>query len=234
MSHYDFDFPGAEREFLKAIELNPNSAYAHLFYSNCYLAPMGRMSEAIAENKKAVELDPLSLPINNFMGMTYLFAEDYEKSYLQFRHTIAMDPTFPLAHQYFSWLLTTMGKYEEGIKEGEKSEMLSGTSSEDATTEAATRLQAFETGGEKGFWQKNLERALQSQKRPGGGLVAPTDMAAAYALAGDKDSAFEWLDKAYAERDGEGITLLKVVPAFKSLRGDPRFTDLLRRLGLPE
>jgi hypothetical protein len=127
-----------------------------------------------------------------------------------------------------------MGKYEEGIKEGEKSEMLSGTSSEDATTEAATRLQAFETGGEKGFWQKNLERALQSQKRPGGGLVAPTDMAAAYALAGDKDSAFEWLDKAYAERDGEGITLLKVVPAFKSLRGDPRFTDLLRRLGLPE
>jgi TolB-like protein/DNA-binding winged helix-turn-helix (wHTH) protein len=233
-SHYDFDFPGAEREFLKAIELNPNSAYAHLFYSNCYLAPMGRMSEAIAENKKAVELDPLSLPINNFMGMTYLFAEDYEKSYLQFRHTIAMDPTFPLAHLYFSWLLTTMGKYEEGIKEGEKSEMLSGASSEDATTEGARRLQAFETGGEKGFWQKNLERALQSQKRPGGGFVAPTDMAAAYALAGDKDSAFEWLDKAYAERDGEGITLLKVVPAFKSLRGDPRFTDLLRRLGLPE
>jgi hypothetical protein len=59
-------------------------------------------------------------------------------------------------------------------------------------------------------------------------------MAAAYALAGDKASAFEWLDKAYAERDGEGITLLKVIPAFKSLRGDPRFTDLLRRLGLPE
>jgi lipoprotein NlpI len=60
-----------------------------------------------------------ALPINNFMGMTYLFAEDYEKSYLQFRHTIAMDPTSPLAHLYFSWLLTTMGKYEEGIKEGE-------------------------------------------------------------------------------------------------------------------
>jgi serine/threonine protein kinase/tetratricopeptide (TPR) repeat protein len=233
-SHYDFDFSGAEREFLKAIELNPNSAYAHFFYSNCYLAPMGRMSEAIAENKKAVELDPLSLPINNFMGMTYLFAEDYEKSYLQFRHTIAMDPTFPLAHLYFSWLLTTMGKYEEGIKENEKSEVLSGASSEDATAEANAMLQAFKTGGERGFWQKNLERALQTQKRPGGGFVAPTDMAAAYALAGDKDSAFEWLDKAYAERDGEGITLLKVVPAFKSLRGDPRFTDLLRRLGLPE
>jgi tetratricopeptide (TPR) repeat protein len=123
-SHYDFDLVGAQREFLKAIELNPNSAYAHLFYSNCYLAPMGRMSEAIAENQRALQLDPLSLPINNFMGMTYMFAENYEKAYQQFQHTIAMDPTFPLAHLYFSWLLTTMGKYEESIKENEKSELL--------------------------------------------------------------------------------------------------------------
>jgi len=233
-SHYEFDFPGAQREFLKAIELNPNSAYAHLFYSNCYLAPMGRMSEAIAENQRALELDPLSLPINNFMGMTYAFAGDYEKAYQQFQHTIAMDPTFPLAHQYFYFLLTTMGRYEEGIKENEKSEVLSGASSEDAATEATTRLQAFNTGGEKGFWQNNLERALEELKQPGGEFVAPGDVAAAYALAGDKDSAFKWLDKAYQERDGETITLLKCDPSFKNLRGDSRFTDLLRRLGLPD
>jgi tetratricopeptide (TPR) repeat protein len=85
--------------------------HAHLFYSNCCLAPMGRMSEAIAENQRALELDPLSLPINNFMGMTYMFAENYEKADQQFQHTVAMDPTFPLAHQYFSWLLVTMGRY---------------------------------------------------------------------------------------------------------------------------
>jgi tetratricopeptide (TPR) repeat protein len=101
-----------------------------------------------------VELDPLSLPINNFMGMTYLFAEDYEKSYLQFRHTIAMDPTFPLAHQYFSWLLVTMGRYEESIEENQKSELLGGSSPEDAAAEAAMMLQAFKTGGERGFYQK--------------------------------------------------------------------------------
>src|SRR5271167_2647702 len=148
-SHYDFDLVGAQREFLKAIELNPNSAYAHLFYSNCYLAPMGRMSEAIAENQRALELDPLSLPINNFMGMTYMFAGDYEKSYEQFQHTIAMDPTFPLAHQYFSFLLTTMGRYEEAIQENEKGELLSGSSPEDAAAEATVMLQAFKTGGEK-------------------------------------------------------------------------------------
>ena len=233
-SHYDFDLVGAQREFLKAIELNPNSAYAHLFYSNCYLAPMGRMSEAIAENQRALQLDPLSLPINNFMGMTYMFAENYEKAYQQFQHTIAMDPTFPLAHLYFSWLLTTMGKYEESIKENEKSELLGGSSPEDAAAEAAAMLQAFKTGGEKGFWQKNLERTLLTLKQSGSDSADATGVASAYALVGDKDNAFKWLDKAYEERDGADIMLLKCVPPFKSLRGDPRFADLLRRLGLPD
>ena len=233
-SHYDFDLVGAQREFLKAIELNPNSAYAHLFYSNCYLAPMGRMSEAIAENQRALQLDPLSLPINNFMGMTYMFAENYEKAYQQFQHTIAMDPTFPLAHLYFSWLLTTMGKYEESIKENEKSELLGGSSPEDAAAEEAAMLQAFKTGGEKGFWQKNLERTLLTLKQSGSDSADATGVASAYALVGDKDNAFKWLDKAYAERDGADIMLLKCVPPFKSLRGDPRFADLLRRLGLPD
>ncbi len=76
-SHYDFDFPGAQREFLKAIELNPNSASAHFFYANSYLLPMGRIPEAIAENKKALELDPLSIPMNNFLGLMYAWAGDY-------------------------------------------------------------------------------------------------------------------------------------------------------------
>jgi TolB-like protein/DNA-binding winged helix-turn-helix (wHTH) protein len=233
LSHYEFDFPGAQREFLRAIELNPNSAYAHLFYSNCYLAPMGRMAEAIAENKKALELDPLSLPINNFMGMTYMFAGDYEKSYQQFQHTISMDPTFPLAHEYFSGLLKMTGRYEEGIEEHEKTEVLGGSSPEDAAAEASIMRQALKTGGEKGMWQKSLELLLAAQKQPG---VVPLTalVAAGYALAGDKDNAFEWLNKAYTERDGDYITLVKVDPSLKNLHGDPRFVDLLRRLGLPE
>ena len=233
-SHYEFDFPGAQKEFLQAIELNPNSAYAHLFYSNCYLSPMGRMTEAIAENKKALELDPLSLPINNFMGMTYMFAGDYDKSYQQFQHTIAMDPTFPLAHEYFSSLLKMMGRFEEGIKEHEKSEVLSGASPEDAAAEATIMRQAFKEGGEKALWEKNLELLLPTLKQPDGELSEPGLVASVYALAGDKDNAFEWLDKAYAERDGEDITLLKCDPTFQNLRSDPRFADLLRRMGLPE
>jgi TolB-like protein/DNA-binding winged helix-turn-helix (wHTH) protein len=233
LSHYEFDFPGAQREFLRAIELNPNSAYAHLFYSNCYLAPMGRMAEAISENKKALELDPLSLPINNFMGMTYMFAGDYEKSYQQFQHTISMDPTFPLAHEYLSGLLKMTGRYEEGIEEHEKTEVLGGFSPEDAAAEANTSREALKVGGEKAMWQKSLELILRAQKRPGA-VTSPGLVASVYALAGDKDSAFEWLNKAYAERDGADITLVKVDPTLKNLRGDPRFADLLRRLGLPE
>jgi tetratricopeptide (TPR) repeat protein len=233
-SHYEFDFPGAEKEFLKAIELNPNSAYAHLFYGNCYLLPVGRTQDAIAENRKALELDPLSLPINNFMGITYAYAGDYEKSYEQFRHTIEMDPTFPLAHLYLSGVLQFMGRYKESIQEFEKSRLLSGSDPDAAGREAADMLQAFNEAGEKGFWQHTLERMLQLPQ----GIQQQSDfagnIAVAYAMAGDKDNAFEWLNKAYEEREGGTITLLKCDPYFEKLRGDPRYLALLHKLGLAE
>jgi tetratricopeptide (TPR) repeat protein len=195
---------------------------------------VGRMSEAIAENQKAMELDPLSLPINNFMGITYMFAGDYEKSYQQFQHTIAMDPTFPLAHQYFAWLLIVMGKYEEAIKENEKAEMLFGATPQKAAADAAPLLNAFKTGGQKGFWKKSLELDLEAKKRAGAGYFPASSIATDYAEMGEKDKAFEWLEKAYEEREGQSITLLKCIPSLQTLRGDPRFADLLRRMGLPE
>jgi TolB-like protein/DNA-binding winged helix-turn-helix (wHTH) protein/Tfp pilus assembly protein PilF len=232
-SHYEFDFPGAEREFLKALEVNPNSPYAHLFYSNCFLMPMGRKAQAIAENKRAMEIDPLSLPINNFMGMTYMFAGDNENAYRQFRHTIAMDPTFPLAHEYFSRLLLTMGRYEESIKEYEKSAVLSGSSPEAAAAEATVMERAFKNGGEKGFWQKQLELELEYSKQPGA-HSSPSYLASVYAQAGQTDKAFGWLEKAYEEREGETLTLLNYEPDYKNLRSDPRFSAMLRKIGLPE
>jgi TolB-like protein/DNA-binding winged helix-turn-helix (wHTH) protein/Flp pilus assembly protein TadD len=232
-SHYEFDFPGAEREFLKALELNPNSPYAHLFYSNCFLMPMGRKAQAIAENKRAVEVDPLSLPINNFMGMTYMMAGDEGNAYRVFQHTIAMDPSFPLAHEYFSWLLLTMGRYEDAIKEHEKSEVLSGSTLEEAAAEATVMQRAFKSGGEKGFWQKHLELVLEARKKPGA-EASPSVLAGAYAMAGQTDKAFEWLEKGYEAREGQDLTLLRCFPAYKNLRGDPRFSAMLRKIGLPE
>lgn len=233
LSHYDFDFPGAEREFQKALQVNPNSAYAHLFYSNCYLMPMGRVEEAIAENKKALELDPLSLPINNFMAESYRFAGDYKDAYAQYQHTIAMDPTFPLAHEYLSWFLIETGKYEAAITEHQKTMLLSGASPAVASSEAAAALQAYQKGGPTGYWRRLLGIILQQRKKNDRSMTA-SDVSTAYALVGDKDNAFAWLDKAYDEREGSAITMIKVEFGWRTLRTDPRFAAFLRRMGLPE
>lgn len=233
MSHYDFDFPGAEREFQKALQLNPNSAYAHLFYSNCYLMPMGRVDQAIAENKKALELDPFSLPINNFMAESYRLAGDYQDAYAQYQHTIAMDPTFPLAHEYLSWFLIETGNYEAAIAEHQKSMLLSGASAEAASTEAAAALQVYQRGGPMGYWRRLLGIIVQQRKKNDRSTTA-SNLAMLYALVGDHDNAFAWLDKAYDERDGGSITLIKVEFGWRSLRADPRFAAFLRRMGLPE
>jgi tetratricopeptide (TPR) repeat protein len=231
-SHYDFDFPGAEHEFLTAIELNPSSAYAHLFYSNCYLLPMGRVQEAIAENRKALDLDPLSLPINNFMAMSYLFAGDYQRAYQQFQHTIGMDPTFPLAHDYLSVLLLATNQYEAAIQEEERADLLRGSSTQDASARAATALKAYRSGGANAYWRWSI-KTLSRTKRPDGSLWAG-GMAIGYAMGGDKDRAFQWLNTAYEQREGQDITLAKVDPFLKNLHGDPRFTAFLKRMGLPE
>jgi TolB-like protein/Tfp pilus assembly protein PilF len=232
-SHYDFDFPGAQREFLKAIELNPNYANAHLFYAGGYLTPMARHEEAIAEMKKAVELDPLSSAINNYMGNTYLFAGEYEKSFQQFQRTIELDPTFPLAHFFFAGLLSEMGRYEEAIQENQRGELLLGVSPERASASAAEFRKALQTRGSKGYWQRNLDATLKGQKQAGTAYFVALDVAGAYARVDDKENAFRWLEKSYQEKEGGSITLLRWQPDFKSLRADRRFADLLRRMGLP-
>jgi predicted Zn-dependent protease len=232
-SHYDFDFPSAQREFLEAIELNPNYSNAHLFYAGAYLTPMGRHEDAIAEMKKALELDPLSLPLNNMMGSTYLWAGDYEKSLQQFQRTIGLDPTFPLVHFFFAGLLTEIGRFEEAIRENQRGELLLGVSPEQAAAEAAEFQKAFQSGGPLGYWQKNLDPTLKAYKQAGTRYFEAAAVAGAYARAGDKQNAFKWVDKSFEDREGQHITLIRWLPDFKSLRADPRFVDLLRRMGLP-
>ena len=227
-SHYDFDLPGAQRDFLKAIELSPNYANAHLYYAGGYLTPMGRHAEAIAEMKKALELDPLSSPLNNYMGMTYLLAGDYQKSVQQLQHTIDLDPTFPLAHFFLASALTEIGKYGEAIEQVQRGALLSGESPEQASAVTAEFLSAFRTGGPNGYWQKNLQATLREQEHGGAGSL---DLATAYARVGDKEKSLEWLQKAYEERNGD-ITLVNSYPDYKCLHGDPRFSALVEAYGI--
>jgi len=96
-AHFDFDWPGAEREFRRAIELNPSDAGSHLFYSNSYLSPLGRHNEAIAEMQEAVRLDPFSLPIQSFLGRTYIWARRYDEAEAHLRATLEIVPNEPAA-----------------------------------------------------------------------------------------------------------------------------------------
>jgi tetratricopeptide (TPR) repeat protein len=134
---------------------------------------------------------------------------------------------------YFFFLLTTMGRYEQAIQEYQTGQLLRGSSPDKAAAEAAAMLKSFKSGGETGFWHRILEENLQARER-GDLTVFASEIASLYALSGDKDKAFEWLDKAYEERDGQDIALLKRDPAYKNMRTDPRFAAMLHRMGLPE
>ena len=169
------------------------------------------------------------------LGRTYLYAGDFEKSYMQFQHTIEMAPTFPLVHLFFGDALALMGRYEEAIREMQKGWLLSGEGAEQAGAEAEALLQAWKKDGEKGFWQKKLEFTLKEREQPPrAGYFPAADVAFAYVKVGDNDKAFEWLEKAYQDRAGQDISSIRCSPRYKNLQGDPRFAGLVRRLGLPE
>jgi tetratricopeptide (TPR) repeat protein len=164
------------------------------------------------------------------MGMTYLFAGDYQASVRQFQHTIDLDPTFPLAHFFFSSCLAAIGKYEQAIEEMQKGQLLAGASPDDATALTAEFRKAFRAGGANGYWQKNLEITLKEHEQNGNGAFA---LATAYARVGNKEKALEWLAKSFEEKDPD-ITLVNYDQAFKGLRGNPGFSALLKHIGLPD
>jgi len=226
LAAYDLDWPAAEREFRRALQLNPRYASAHHWYALRYLAPMGRLDEAIAEMKRAQELDPLSPIISTNLGMAYYYARQYDQAMEQYRKTLEMDPNFIAATFRLIGIYEQEGKYQEAIAATPRMmPNIRGHSSD-----AAALRQGYAASGAKGYWQKQLEWMTQEFRQP---YLPASDLAGVYARLGDKEQAFTALEKAYEERDG-GLNLLNVDPAFDSLRADPRFADLARRLGLPQ
>jgi len=221
---FDWDFPGAEKEFKRAIELNPRYATAHEWYA-LYLATMGRTQEAIAEARLAQQVDPLSLVMNSALGRVYHFARQYDKAIEQLRKTIDLDPNFASAHFDIAWSYLQKGMNAEAIAEFQKGLAITGRN--------PTRLAAFAAiqarAGNTGEAMKILNELKKLSDRS---YVPAFTMAMAYTGLGDKDQAFAWLEKVYEERGG-GILFVTVDSSFDPLRSDPRFADLLRRLGLP-
>jgi TolB-like protein/DNA-binding winged helix-turn-helix (wHTH) protein/Tfp pilus assembly protein PilF len=218
---FDWDFDAAGREFRRAIELNPGYATAHHWYS-WHLALVGNFDEAIVEMRKAENLDPLSLIINADLAELLVLAHAYDESIRQSRKTIEMDPNFALAHNQLGQAYLEKQMPGDAVAELEKAVQLSGGS----PTVIANLARAYAASGKRA---EALKLLSDLKKRRSPGYSRASEIAVIYASLGDSDQAMNWLERSYEERFNPGVLLR---PGFDPLRKDPRFEDLVRRIGL--
>jgi tetratricopeptide (TPR) repeat protein len=218
---FDWDFASAEQEFRRAIELNPNYATAHHWYA-WHLSLLGRNREAISEMKKAKDLDPLSLIINADLAELYLIAHSYDESMQQSRRTIEMDANFALAHNQLAQAYLQKQRFDEAVAELQKAIQISGGS----PTFTANLARTYAAMGRRNEATGLLDD-LKKHSSPG--YSRASEIAAVYVALGDNDRAMTWLEKGYEERFNPGVLLR---PGFDPIRSDPRFQNLLHRIGL--
>jgi TolB-like protein/DNA-binding winged helix-turn-helix (wHTH) protein/Flp pilus assembly protein TadD len=219
---FDWDFDSAGKEFQRAIELNPGYATAHHWYA-WHLSLLGRYDEAIAEMRKAENLDPLSLIINADLAELLVLAHSDDESVRQSRKTIEMDPNFALAHNQLAQAYLQKHMYDEAVAELKTAVQLSGGS----PAFIANLARAYVASGKRNEAVKLLG---DLKKRSNPGYSNASEIAVIYASLGDTDQAMNWLEKGYDERFNPGVLLR---PGFDPLRSDPRFQNLVRRIGLP-
>jgi tetratricopeptide (TPR) repeat protein len=218
----DSNWSASEEEGKRALELDPNSVLAHVTYAYHLLA-LGRLDEAMPHVKRAQELDPLSLITSADIGNMFYCSRQYDRAIAQFQKIIQMDPNFPPAHTRLGMVYLEKGMYEEAIAEHKKAIAL-----DDSPRRTALLGHAYAVAGRKAEAQKILDDLKErSKRRP----VSPYDFALIYMGLGDKDQAFVWLEKTYEERL-DILWDIKAGPRFDSLRSDPRFAELLRRMKL--
>jgi tetratricopeptide (TPR) repeat protein len=222
MDAFDWDFDSAGKEFRRAIELNPGYATAHHWYA-WHLSVLGRYDEAIAEMRKAENLDPLSLIINADLAELLVIAHFYDESMRQSRKTIEMDPSFALAHNQLAQAYLQKHMNEEAVAELQKAVQLSGGSPTCITSLA----RAYAASGKR---SEALKLLSDLKKRSIPSYSDASEISVIYAALGDKDQAMIWLEKGYEDRFNPSVLLR---PGFNPLRSDPRFQDLVRRIGLP-
>jgi DNA-binding winged helix-turn-helix (wHTH) protein/TolB-like protein len=221
---YDWDWTGAEQEFRKALDLNPNQSVVHDEYATL-LEAVGRTDEAIVETNKARELDPLSLIVMRNNGRAYYYARQYDRAIQIWLETSEMDRLFPVVQNWLTLVYEADGKYKEAIDSRLNQEALSGI---DAKSLQSLR-QTYESTGWTDFWKEDFELHQTQLKDP---LSDRYDLVQLNRRLGRTDEAFRWLNKACDER-AIWMIWLKVDPGLDSLRSDPRFALLVNRVGLP-
>ena len=225
--YYYRDWPSTERYFRRGIELDPNSAEIRAHYSHC-LAIFGRGEEALAEAQHSVELEPLSPRLNYFWGETLFFMRQYDRAIDQFRKTLELDPNYVTAHEDLGDAYEKKGMQREAIAAWAKALTLRGEEQQALIFERTYAASGFEAAV-RALAKQKLEKLNERMKR--GEYVLAFEYVTAFTRLGDKEQAFAWLDKAVQERNGF-VFRVKVNPIFDQLRDDPRFQDLLRRVGL--
>jgi len=220
--HFEWDWAGAEQEFRRAIELNPNSANAHHWYGD-YLANMGRHEEGLRETRKAREIDPLSLIINTTIGWQLYLMHQNDQAIQQLRSALDIDPKFAPARRLLEEVYAQMGRQKEAVAEREKLLSLSG-----GPELAAAIEKDFSQSGYRGVLRSWLDGLQEVSKR---GYVSSFSIAEAYMRIGEKEKAINWLENAYEEHDSSLVSL-GVEPMFDPLRSDERFRDILSRMKL--
>jgi serine/threonine protein kinase/Tfp pilus assembly protein PilF len=220
-----WEWANAERECLRSIELNPNLARAHMMYAG-YLSNMGRHEEAIAQAKRGRELDPLSIKVNLNYGTTLLLARRYEDAIEILKKTLELNPNSDDTHNSLAFGYLANGNYAESIRE-----MLESNGGEPNGLDNVSEIYLAAAYAKAGNREKarSILKHLETSKD----YIAPGELAVLYVALGDTESAFASLERAYAAHDLQ-LQYLKVEPGYDPLRSDPRFQDLLRRVGLPQ
>ena len=229
---YDFDFKGAERELKRAIELDPKYPSAYQWLSEVYMY-VGSNDQALSEINKALELDPLAMVINNNKGRVFDCEGNLDEAIAQYKKTIELFPDFLSPHNNLATDYEAKGMYSEAIEQRLIQFKLIGFSPENLKN-----LQlAFEKDGYKGFVQKQIDIQLDSQRssleKDKNAFLPAFRIAIDYARLQDKDKTFEYLNKAYDQREPQ-ISELKIRLPFIFLRDDPRFKELVKKVGFPE
>jgi TolB-like protein/DNA-binding winged helix-turn-helix (wHTH) protein/Tfp pilus assembly protein PilF len=223
-SSYDWDWSGADKEFRRAIELNPSYTDAHRLHAEV-LWQTGRLEEAIAETKITLELDPLSLDTNNDLGVEFFLARQYDQAIEQEGKVLELDPNYIVAYYFRGVAYLQKSMYREGMREFEK-----GVAISPDDTLALTGLgYGYAVTGRRPEAQRVLDKLTEFSKQK---YVSAVFMAKIYAGLREKEKAFAWLEKAYEDRSIVSVGYIKTNPMFDPVRLDPRFVDLLRRTNL--
>jgi TolB-like protein/Tfp pilus assembly protein PilF len=219
----DWDWPGSEREFKRALEINPNYGTARMQYGT-YFEAMGRLDESIAERRRALEAEPLSLIISTVMGRALYFARHYDQAVEELRKTLDLDSSFVQAHFFLGLVYEQKGMFADAIAELRQSLSASGG----GPHYVSALGHAYAISGQKRMAEQSLARLTEQSKQR---YVAPYDMAEIYIGLAEKEQALKYLEMAYQDRSC-WMTWLRVDPRFDPIRGDPQYQDLLRRMHL--